>query len=142
MENPEAERRAPFTMNPRLRCCHLLDGVHRACGEWAEYERPALAAQTDRFYCAPHHRIGDVPISGELSYRRVHLQLEVFLAGTESSGSASQQEAFDLLDREVRRLGGIMGSLGVTSHIGRGTFKTPAPRRRAVSGSPEVARTR
>lgn len=112
-----------FLVAPPLRCCARLESrPEELCGCLAHWRSPAADEPIVRVWCDQHRKPGDEAIGGELRFRRVVLTVQVYLAGVDDGGKVAQAEAYDMLERQVRRLGGVLNLLEATSEIGRGTF--------------------
>lgn len=119
-----------FMVAPPLRCCARLESrPDELCGCLAHWRTPVADQRIDRVWCDQHKNPGDQVIAGELPFRRVVLTVQVYLAGTDERAPVAQNEAYDMLERQVRRLGGVLNLVDATSEIGRGTF---LPRRGAL----------
>jgi hypothetical protein len=129
MQKPEPPEHRTFAVNPKLRCCFHFDDRGSVCAEFALFERRGAVSTTARFFCKAHHRADDVEIRGAQMYRRVHLQVEVYLAGTEDDARAAQRGAYDRVERAVRGIGGALGIIAITSEIGHSPTQAVMGRR-------------
>ena len=78
------------------------------------------------FYCYRHRREGDVPLAGEVLFRRVSITLEAVFAASSSVPMVAKIEALARLDRAVKGAGGFVNLHAVTTVVGRGR-PPPAP---------------
>ena len=118
-----------FQIAPPPRCCATVESaVSCRCGERARWTRQIGPLDVASYYCDEHRAASDVLIAGELSILRVHFQLEVYITGVAVHPKDAKAEAYDRLEREVRRLGGAMGLVSVHAEIGRGRFQVDARR--------------
>lgn len=120
-----------FELAPPLRCCQRDEGSGTGfCGKRAKWIGRSGAHAIDAFYCDEHRPISYEAISEVTLFRRVHLHVDVYLAAVTHAQGPAQQEAYELVDRELKRAGACTGLLMVTSVVGlgrplRGTAVTP-----------------
>ena len=114
---------------PPLRCYHQVGELRTAtCSELAFWKRPGSNWFADAFFCDAHAEPTDVAIVGVQAVRRVHLTVDVYLAGTSIAAPLSQAEALARLGDAVAGIGGLLDTQRVLSTV----VKYPAP---AVEGA-------
>ena len=109
-----------FAVLPPLRCCQqdpdCLSGI---CGELATWQRPGLARAGTAFFCDYHRNAIDVPIAGELVFRRVSITIEAVFAGTSPIPGLARTEALERLEKAVQHAGGLISIQAATDVVGR-----------------------
>lgn len=122
-----------FVVAPPLRCCWTRGGRPGAvCGDRAYWEGIHQDSGAIGFWCDQHRLRTDTPIAGEREIRRVCLTVQVYVTAVDPRPLDAHAEVLELVDREVRRLGGVLNLVDVTSEVGRGTFQPARGKLRMV----------
>lgn len=111
---------AVFTVRPPLRCFAPLErNPELLCGELAWWKRRGASGDRCEFFCDAHRDSSDLPITGEVIFRRVSLSVDVLFAGASWYPTVAQIEALSRLEHAVVRAGGVLNLVTVTSAVGR-----------------------
>jgi hypothetical protein len=112
------------TICPPLRCYHQVGELRTAtCAALARWKRPGSTWFADAFFCDAHGEATDVAIVGVQAVRRVHLTVDVYLAGTSIAAPLSQAEALARVNDAVAGIGGLVDTQRVLSTV----VQYPAP---------------
>jgi hypothetical protein len=137
MSTPPANVPA-VTNAPPPRCYHRRE-PHSSmpCGELAAVARPGRDWFSWEYFCREHASPGDVEIPAEHVFRRVGLQLEVFIAGAGASDAVARAEAIARLDRAIQTAGGVADIAAVRSVMVKSWVQPVRPEPIGVTGSRE-----
>jgi hypothetical protein len=114
---------------PPLRCYYQVGELRTAtCSALARWKRPASNWFADAFFCDEHSAPTDVAIVGVQAVRRVHLTIDVYLAGTSIAAPLSQAEALARVGDALAGIGALVDTQRVISTV----VKYPA---QAVEGA-------
>lgn len=121
---------ALFTVRPPLRCFGR-SGIlaETLCGKPASWMIPTGNGLDPRFFCDDCRPPNAQPVHDAAPFRRVTVQLEIFLAGATYPPSSAHWEAVELVMRAIEAVGGVGNLRDVTSAIGR--CEPPRPTGRA-----------
>jgi hypothetical protein len=105
---------------PPLRCYQQVGELRtQTCSALARWKRPGSNWFGDEFFCDAHALPTDVAIVGVQAVRRVHLTVDVYLAGTSIAAPLSQSEALARLGDAVAGIGGLVDTQRVLSTVVR-----------------------
>jgi hypothetical protein len=117
------------------RCYEPVDGPSPfVCGAIATRMRPVKWDGDRLYFCERHAAPGDERLPRELTYRRVHLQVDIFIVGAARNQTSAQNEAVYRLERACRDVGAVLEVQWVRSVLGRHVDRGGVPEGRGPSG--------
>jgi hypothetical protein len=131
------------TICPPLRCYHQVGALRAAtCSSPARWKRPGASWFADAYFCDEHALPTDETIAGDVVVRRVHLVVDVYLAGTSIQAPHCQAEALAWLGEAVATVGGLLDTQRVLSTVVRYPASAVEGAANASGGVPVVAPVR
>lgn len=119
-----------FTVRPTLRCHARHEHGRRAiCGARAVAIRFPARGDEPEFFCGEHARPTDAPIPANLTFRRVKVTAEIYLAGASLNAAQAEAEAVDRIHDALRQAGAVVSLAACSSQVGH--FRSPDAARRA-----------
>jgi hypothetical protein len=109
-----------FAICPAPRCCRPLGNLpDQVCGQPATRLVRGSWWFEDRAFCNQCAPAGAIDLSGELAIRRVHMRLEVYIAGTSGRPREAQIEALAHVRRALHDAGALCEVIEIRSTFGR-----------------------